>query len=321
MESSEETVKMNLEDSIKCKGCPKSFKKVTILKHLNRHPKICKESYSEEELNDMKSKPKKKEPKKPQNVCEICEKVFRRKDHYQKHKAFHEGKTPSYSCKFCGKTFSSTSKVNVHEKIHTGEKPYSCVICAKNFREKSKLKKHEIVHSGEKLHSCKICARKFSDPGNMRKHEMRHTQEKKKYPCKLCNKLFSCLKNLAAHVKRHVGLIKWKQRNQDWRSQKNFKGIRSKKENLIVCACGKKFWKGSDSLANHQKMHARNDAPFLEKYGIKKTTVTLQILEKYRDPEIQNSIKTSLQKLSEYPYACSVCHLTFKEPTDLGKDL
>ena len=59
----------------------------------------------------------------------------------------------------------------------------------------------------------------------------------------------------------------------------------------------------------------------LEKYGIKKTTVTLQRLEKYRDPEIQNYMKTSLQKLSEHPYACTVCHMKFKEPTDLGKDL
>ena len=67
----------------------------------------------------MKTKPKKKEPKKPQNVCEICEKVFRRKDHYQKHKAFHEGKTPSYSCKFCGKIFSSTSNVPLTDEALT----------------------------------------------------------------------------------------------------------------------------------------------------------------------------------------------------------
>ena len=269
LEISKETVNMNLDDVIRCKGCPKTFKKVTILKHLNRHPKKCKESYSEEELNDLKSKPKKtKEPKKPQNVCEICEKVFRRKDYYQKHKAFHEGKT--YACKFCGKTFSSTSKVNVHEKIHTGEKPYSCVICAKSFREKGKLKKHESVHSGEKVHSCKICAKKFREIRSMKLCEMRHTQEKKKYPCKICNKMFSCLKNLGAHVKRHVGLIKWKQRSQDWRSLKTYKGVWSKKENSVVCACGKRFWKGSDSLINHRKMHARNDAPILEKYGIKK---------------------------------------------------
>ena len=50
----------------------------------------------------------------------------------------------------------------------------------------------------------------------------------------------------------------------------------------------------------------------------KKTTVKLQRLEKFRDPKVQNSMKTSLQKLSEHPYACSICHMTFKEPIDLG---
>ena len=100
MESSKETEK-SLDERVKCKGCPKSFKKVAILKHLYRKNLLnkCKQSYSEEELNDMKSRARidtimksksKKEPKKPQNVCEICEKVFRRKDHYQKHKELHE---------------------------------------------------------------------------------------------------------------------------------------------------------------------------------------------------------------------------------------
>ena len=88
-----------------------------------------------------------------------------------------------------------------------------------------------------------------------------------------------------------------------------------------MCACGKKFWKGSENLVNHREMHAKNDAPLLEKYEIKKTTVMLQRLEKSRDTEILNSLKTSVQKLATYPYACNVCHMTFKEPTDLGKDL
>ena len=333
MESSKET-KKNLDDRVKCKGCSKSFKKVTILKHLYRKNilKKCKQSYSEEELNDMKSRAridtimkskskKTKEPKKPQNVCEICEKVFRRKDHYLKHKELHEGKSTSYSCKFCAKSFPAPSKVIVHERIHTGEKPYSCEICSKRFSEKGKLNHHERAHTGEKPHFCKICAKKFREIRSMKKCEMRHTQEKKKYPCKLCNKLFSCLKNLANHVKRHVGLIKWKPRSQDWRSLKNFKGIRSKNENSILCACGKKFWKGSESLVNHRKMHEKNDAPLLEKYGIKKSTVTVQRLEKSKDKEILNSLKTSVQKLSKHPYACTVCHMTFKEPTDLGKNL
>ena len=43
---------MDVDDSIKCKGCPKSFKRHTILKHLS-HVKKCKQLYSEDELNDM----------------------------------------------------------------------------------------------------------------------------------------------------------------------------------------------------------------------------------------------------------------------------
>ena len=261
-----------------------------------------------------------KETKKaPPYFCKFCGLKCSSPSKLIVHERIHTGEKP-YACKFCGKTFNSTSKVNVHEKIHTGEKPYSCKVCSKNFRDKGKLNLHEIIHTGIKPYSCKICARKFSDPGNMKKHEIRHTQEKKKYPCKLCSKLFSCLKNLATHVKRHVGLIKWKPRSQDWRSLKNFKGIRSKNENSIVCACGKRFWKGSDSLVNHRKMHVRNDAPLLEKYGIKRTTVTVQRLEQSKDMKILNSLKTSVQKLSEHPYACTVCYMKFKEPTDLGKD-
>ena len=337
-----------IRKSYECVICFQSFKKQILV---NKHLKLHLQSYiydgsknentsdpiSENQLKNINTPEKKLESihenkddknfkistdlNRKTHVCEICEKSFRRKDHYQKHKELHEGKSTSYSCKFCAKTFPAPSKVIVHERIHTGEKPYSCKICLKRFSEKGKLKHHKRAHTGEKPHSCKICAKKFREIRSVKKCEMRHTQEKKKYPCKLCNKLFSCLKNLAGHVKRHVGLIRWKQRNQDWRSLKNFKGVRSKNGNTILCACGKKFWKGSDSLVNHQKMHAKNDAPLLEKYGIKKTTVTIQRLEQSKDKEILNSLKTSLQRLSEHPYACNVCHMTFKEPTDLGKDL
>ena len=91
MEISEDTVKMNLDDSIKCKGCPKIFKKVTILKHLSRKNllKKCRQSYSEEELNDMKAKSRKTKMKNSEEPK----------------------KKKSHSCKFCGKIFNVPGKV------------------------------------------------------------------------------------------------------------------------------------------------------------------------------------------------------------------
>ena len=57
-----DTLKMNVNESITCKGCNKSFKRLTILKHLS-HAKKCKQSFSEEtrdlttqEENNMSSK-------------------------------------------------------------------------------------------------------------------------------------------------------------------------------------------------------------------------------------------------------------------------
>ena len=106
---------------------------------------------------------------------------------------------------------------------------------------------------------------------------------------------------------------------QDWRSLKNFTYQNGLYGNNIICACGKRFWKGSENLVNHREKHAKYDAPLLEKHGIRKSIVKLERLEKSQDREILQSIKVSVQKLAESPYACTICHMKFEEPTDLGK--
>ena len=126
---------------------------------------------------------------------------------------------------------------------------------------------------------------------------------------------------MVSNQRTHIAEKKKRQPNQEWRRLKNFTYENGLYGNSIVCACGKRFWKGSENIVNHRKKHAKNDAPLLEKYGIKKTTVILQRLEKSKDTEVLNSLKSSVQKLSEHPYSCTICHMTFKEPTKLGKDL
>lgn len=76
-------------------------------------------------------------------VCNVCQKVFKRKEFLMQHLKSHIGLRP-FKCETtgCNKSFSRKEHLLRHENSHTGSKSFSCNICQKKFSRKDNLNKH-----------------------------------------------------------------------------------------------------------------------------------------------------------------------------------
>lgn len=83
-------------------------------------------------------------PKSDAPTCEICSKVFKRKEHLAQHTKLHLGLRP-FRCEEpnCNKTFSRKEHLMRHCVSHTGKKQFDCDICHKLFSRKDNLNKHK----------------------------------------------------------------------------------------------------------------------------------------------------------------------------------
>lgn len=77
-------------------------------------------------------------------TCEICEKVFKRKEHLAQHMKLHLGLRP-FKCEEpnCNKAFSRKEHLMRHCVSHTGKKQFDCEYCHKLFSRKDNLNKHK----------------------------------------------------------------------------------------------------------------------------------------------------------------------------------
>lgn len=76
-------------------------------------------------------------------TCNVCSKVFKRKEHLAQHMKLHLGLRP-FKCEeaSCNKAFSRKEHLMRHRVSHTGKKQFNCEICHKLFSRKDNLNKH-----------------------------------------------------------------------------------------------------------------------------------------------------------------------------------
>lgn len=76
-------------------------------------------------------------------VCDVCRKVFKRKEFLMQHLKSHIGLRP-FKCDepTCNKSFSRKEHLLRHIVSHTGKKMFNCDVCNKLFSRKDNLNKH-----------------------------------------------------------------------------------------------------------------------------------------------------------------------------------
>ncbi|MPC13084.1 Zinc finger and BTB domain-containing protein 47 [Portunus trituberculatus] len=102
--------------------------------------------------------------KKHQNCkyeCSHCQREFTDKSTLLCHVRSQHEKRYKIQCELCQKRFYHRAHYNEHMRIHTGEKPYMCELCGKKFSWHDSVKKHMQTHSAESKYKCRLCGKWF----------------------------------------------------------------------------------------------------------------------------------------------------------------
>ncbi|GFV14993.1 zinc finger protein [Trichonephila clavipes] len=112
---------------------------------------------------------------KKKHVCDICLKVFTRKDNLTIHKLIHTGLKP-FKCDICSKVFSQKSNLKHHKAVHTELRPFKCDKCKKDFKRRRNLTEHIPVHTRETTFKCDKCGKKFKSKNGLKNHKCAYTR-------------------------------------------------------------------------------------------------------------------------------------------------
>ena len=137
--------------------------------------------------------------------CNICGKVFARKDNLVNHLTRHSGVT--MDCEFCSKSFRTTNDLYKHKKrLHAEESGLTsaytvkCEHCGRKFTDKGRAyKDHLNYHAGIKNYECHFCDKKFASVASLRDHSSQHSGLST-HACKICRKEFKRVQNIRSHL-------------------------------------------------------------------------------------------------------------------------
>lgn len=124
----------------------------------------------------------------PAYQCEICQKTFNQKVHYQYHMNRHNN-VRNFKCNECEKSFLSKTDLRIHMRFHTGQRPYVCNICGKDYLMMEHLKTHLLIHT-DQYFQCDICNNKFATHKTLRMHAKTIHEDEPKFKCSFCSKPF-----------------------------------------------------------------------------------------------------------------------------------
>ena len=80
--------------------------------------------------------------------CEVCEKMFSRKNNLRSHMLTHT-KLKDHECDICKKKFARKFGLIQHFRIHLGEQPYGCAECGKWFTQSFTRNRHILTCHNE----------------------------------------------------------------------------------------------------------------------------------------------------------------------------
>ncbi|GAB0100286.1 hypothetical protein DMENIID0001_162990 [Sergentomyia squamirostris] len=136
------------------------------------------------------------------NVCDICAKVFRCKNLFEKHVQEHSaGGLPRVPCEICGKTFKHQIALRKHKYRHNTSGSLECAVCGHVAPNRQALLEHiKYNHRERKLRHCSLCERTFRSALSLKEHMATHTGEVL-YHCLFCPKTFNSNGNYFKHNK------------------------------------------------------------------------------------------------------------------------
>ena len=169
-------------------------------------------SASEEDRNSLLSR-----------CCDICGKVFAKKDHLSRHKATHSD-VRAFKCHICDMAFKRKDKLTSHLNTHGISNLVPCTLCGKHFQHQQSLALHmRRVHMDQtndaairgeiqraiasgKSFVCEFCFCGFTRKYHLDRHRAASHGGLKPHICPECGQGFTRKDHMERHLLTHLGL-------------------------------------------------------------------------------------------------------------------